>query len=91
MEKSPDTILENPQKKTSNAEKEEQPTPILAMKFPSTKIEKAPLPFNLGVEVAKLKISVPLTELIKSETYKSQINKTLNFVENEDSVNLFDD
>jgi len=45
----------------------------------------------LGEEVAKLKISVPLVELIKSETYKSQINQTLNIVENEDSVNLFDD
>ena len=41
--------------------------------------------------MAKLKILVPLTELIKNETYKSQIRKTLNFVENEDFVNLLDD
>ena len=41
--------------------------------------------------MAKLKISVPLTELIKNETYKSQISKTMNFVEIEDSVNSFDD
>jgi len=38
-----------------------------------------------------MKILVPLTELIKNETYKSEMRKTLNFVENEDSVNLFDD
>lgn len=41
--------------------------------------------------MAKLNISVPLTELVKHETYRSQISKSLNFVENEDSVNLFDD
>ena len=35
VEKSPDTILENAQKNTSNVEKEEQPTPIPAMKIPS--------------------------------------------------------
>lgn len=49
------------------------------------------MPFNLGAKVAKLKISVPLTELIKNETYKTQTNQTLNLAENEDSVNLFDD
>ena len=41
--------------------------------------------------MAKLKNSVPLTELVKHEIYRSQISKYLNFVENEDSVNLFDD
>lgn len=47
--------------------------------------------FNLAAEVAKLKISVPLTELVKHDIYTSQISKSLNFIENEDSVNLFDD
>jgi len=61
------------------------------MKIPSTQTEKAPLPFNLGVEVSKIKISVPLTKLIKSETYKPQINQTFNIVKNEGSANLFDD
>ena len=41
--------------------------------------------------MAKLKISIPLTELVKHETYRSQISTSLNFFENEDSVNLFDD
>lgn len=60
------------------------------MKIPNTQTKKSTLPFNLVADVAKLKISVPLIELIKNETYKSQIRKTLNFVDNEDSVNLFD-
>lgn len=47
--------------------------------------------FNLGAEIAKLNILVHLTKLIKNETYKAQINQTLNIVENEDSINLFDD
>ena len=41
--------------------------------------------------MAKIKVSVPLIELVKHETYRSQITKSLNFVENEDSDNLFDD
>ena len=49
------------------------------------------MPFNLGIEIAKLNISFPLTKLIKNETYKSQMNHNLNITENEDSVNLFDD
>ena len=34
---------------------------------------KAQLPFNIKTEIAKLKISVPLTELVKNESYRSQI------------------
>jgi len=45
----------------------------------------------LGAEIAKLKIPVPSIEPIKNEPYKSQINQTLNIVENEDSINLFND
>lgn len=49
------------------------------------------MPFNLGAEVAKLKILVPLTKLVKHDTYRCQISKTLNIIDNEDSGNLFDD
>lgn len=91
VEQSPDIILENPLKNTSNAEKEEQPALNPVVTIPNTQTEKSPFPFNMGVQVAKLRISVPLTELIKHETYKSKISKSLNFVENEDSINLFDD
>jgi len=91
VEQSPEIALENPIKKTPNNEKEEQTTKNLGAKISNVQIDKSPLPFNLGVEVAKLKISVPLTELVKHETYRSQIRKSLNFIENEDSLNLFDD
>jgi len=82
VEQSPEIVLENALKKTPTTEKEEQSTPNPTVKIPNIQTEKSPLPFNLGAEVAKLKISVPLTELIKHETYKSQIRKSLNFVEN---------
>lgn len=91
MEQSPEIVWENQPKKTSNAEKEEQTTPNPTIRIPNVQTKKSPLPFNLGAEVAKLKILVPLTERIKHETYRSQTSKSLNFIENEDSVNLFDD
>ena len=78
-------------KKTPNTKKEKQTTPNPVAKISNVQIDKSPLPLNLGAEVAKLKISVPLIELVKHETYSSQIRKSLNFVKNEDSINLFDD
>lgn len=91
MEQPPEIILENPNKNNPNNEKEKHTTQNFGSKILNTQIDKSPLPFNLGAEVAKLKIAVPLIELVKHETYSSQITKSLNFVENEDSVNLFDD
>lgn len=41
--------------------------------------------------MAKLKSLVPLIELVKHETYRSEISKSFNFIENEGSINLFDD
>lgn len=38
-----------------------------------------------------MKIAVPLIELVKNESYRSQITKTLNIGEGEDAVNLNDD
>ena len=54
--------------------REEQPTHFPPMKIPSIQTKKSPFPSNLGVEIDKIKILVPLTELIKPKTYKSQIN-----------------
>lgn len=48
-------------------------------------------PFNIQTEIAKLKISIPLTKLIRNDSYKAQITKKLNIVEGEDSINLNDD
>lgn len=87
VEKSPKIILENPTKNAPNLEKEKNTT----AKLSNVQTNKVPLSFNLGAEVAKFKILVPLSELVKHDTYRSQIRKSLNFIENEDSINLFDD
>ena len=54
-------------------------------------LSKNQFPFNLGSEISKIKISIPLTELVTQNVYKSQILKALNIEENNDSVNLNDD
>ena len=48
-------------------------------------------PFNLESEIAKIKISVPVTKLATQDVYKGQILKALNLGENSDTVNLNDD
>ena len=52
---------------------------------------KPQLPSNIRNEIEKWKITVPLTELVKNESYRSQITETLNIEEGEDSINLNDD
>ena len=54
---------------------------------------KIPLekPFNLEVEIEKLKISIPLSELAKHDVYRQQIQKSLQMPEVKDSVNVLDD
>ena len=54
-------------------------------------LSKSHLPFSLESEIAKIKISVPLTELATQYVYKSQILKALNLGENNDTINLNDD
>lgn len=76
MEQHLEIILENPNKNNLNNEKEEQTTQNPSVTILNVHIDKSCLPFNLGVEVAELKISVPLTKLIKHETYRSQISKS---------------
>jgi len=90
MEESPNIVLEKSAKNVPNPEREENIENV-ATRNPKVQIDKVMLPFNLRVEVAKLKILVPLTELVKHDAYRSQISKSLNVIENEDSVNLFDD
>lgn len=55
---------------------------------------KAAPSFSLVVELSKVKIPVPLTELVKNKQYKSQILKVLNLSDDSvssDSINLQDD
>jgi len=48
-------------------------------------------PFDLEVEIGKLKIAVPLLELDKHDIYKQQIKKSLQLTHNKDDVNVLDD
>jgi len=47
--------------------------------------------FNIQNELAKLKIPIPLTELMNKNMYIPQVMKAINIRENTDSVNLNDD
>ena len=56
-----------------------------------TNMLKNQMPFSLEQEIAKIKISIPLTELATQDVYRSQILKDFNIEENNDTVNLNDD
>ena len=72
-------------------EKQNKDTQTAYIKEDLNQTNKPQLPFNIKNEIAKLKISVPLIEMVKNQSYKSQITETLNIGEGEDSVNLNDD
>lgn len=57
---------------------------------PTKEGEKLPV-FSLENEIAKLKISIPLMEVMKNSTYRGQISKLLNFDPMLDMVNVQDD
>ena len=48
-------------------------------------------PFNLEAEIAKLKISIPLSKLAKHDVYRQQIQRSLQIPESKDDVNVLDD
>ena len=54
-------------------------------------ISKTQAPFSIESEIAKIKISIPLTELVTQDVYRSQLLKALNIGYHNDSVNLNDD
>ena len=47
--------------------------------------------FNIENELEKLKIPIPLIELMRKNMYRPQVMKALNIVKNTKSVNLNDD
>lgn len=47
--------------------------------------------FNLENEIAKLKVSIHLTELMKNNNYKGQVSKILTLDPSSDMVNVEDD
>ena len=60
-------------------------------KYPPIKeVEKAPS-FNLENEISKLKVSMPLTELVKNSAYKSQVSKVFPIDSVSDMVNVEDE
>ena len=84
----PDKIVPNPvhsekSQSDSAAKAVANKTELSTLKTQST--------FNLESEIAKIKISVPLSELATQDVYKGQILKALNLGENNDTVNLNDD
>ena len=48
-------------------------------------------PFSLEGEIAKIKISIPLAELVTQYVYKNQVLKALNIGNDTDTLNLTDD
>ena len=77
VEESPKIVLEKSAKNVPNPERQEN-IENTDTRNPKVQTEKVIPPFNLGAEVAKLTISVPLTELVKNHSYRSHITRTLN-------------
>ena len=53
-------------------------------------VEKHYAIFSLENEISKLKVSLPLTEIVKNDQYKVQVSKFLIFYQNYDMVNVSD-
>ena len=60
------------------------------MIFEWFQLEKTPA-FSLENEIYKLKVSIPLTEIMKNNNYRGQISKMLNLDPMSDMVNVEDD
>ena len=71
-------------------ETQEKPTQTTVNRDELLQISKSQPSFNIQTEIAKLKIPIPLTELVKNDLYKSTITETLNMNDGEDAINLND-
>ena len=54
-------------------------------------MSKTLAPYSLEGEIAKIKISIPLAELVTQDVYKNQVLKALNPGNDTDTLNLTDD
>ena len=54
-------------------------------------MSKTIVPFSLEGEISKIKITVPLVELVTQDVYKKQVLKALNLGSDTETVNLTDD
>ena len=58
--------------------------------IPVKEVERV-LALSLENEISKLKVSIPLTEIMKNNSYRGQVSKILNFDPMFDMVNIEDD
>ena len=54
-------------------------------------MSKTQVPFSFEGEIAKIKITIPLTELVAQDMYRSQVLKVLNIGNDTNTLNLTDD
>ena len=54
-------------------------------------MSKRQVPFSFEGEIAKIKITIPLTKLITQDMYRSQVLKVLNMGNDTNTLNLTDD
>ena len=83
LESSKSRSAEQPQQQAISKEKERKEIPV-------KEVKKTPT-LGLENEISKLKVSIPLTELMKNNSYRGQISKMLNFDPLSDMVNVEDD
>jgi len=82
-ESSKSKSTEQSQQQTTSKKKERKEIPV-------KEVEKTP-DFSLENEISKLKLSIPLTEIMKNNSYRGQIYKMLNLDPMSDMVNVEDD
>lgn len=75
----------------TTSDKIELMTTVLVERTDFSILFKNQAPFSIENEIAKLKISIPLTELVNKNVSRSRVLKALNVAENIDTVNLNDD
>ena len=54
-------------------------------------MSKTQVPFSFEGEIAKIKITIPLIELVSQDMYRSQVLKVLNIGNDTNTLNLTDD
>jgi hypothetical protein len=57
--------------------KVDQPLPSKPVAPEVKEVDRQPIPFSIEHELRKIKIHVPLTELLKNEPFKNSIMKVL--------------
>ena len=82
-ESSKSKLVEQSQQPATSKEKERKEIQV-------KEVERTPT-FSLENEISKLKVSIPLTEIMKKNSYRGQISKLLNLDPMSDMVNVEDD